>query len=103
MFRIEMLPAGHGDSLFISYGSPDTPNHILIDGGPYYFFANRKQAKIGERQTLSRHLVELSRLGKKLELLVVTHIDGEPATGGPDPGYLVQRTPSPGTGLAGSP
>lgn len=77
MFRIEMFPAGHGDSLFVSYGEPDMPHHILIDGGPYYYFANRKNAKIGKRQTLSQHLMELSRSSAELELLVVTHIDGD--------------------------
>ena len=33
MFKIEMLPAGHGDSLWIEYGDPRCPHRILVDGG----------------------------------------------------------------------
>ncbi len=77
MFQIEMLPAGHGDSLLVSYGEPGNPHYILIDGGPYYFFANRKKKEIGKRQTLTQRLGELERSGAELELLVVTHIDGD--------------------------
>ena len=77
MFRIEMLPAGHGDSLLISYGDPTSPKHILIDGGPYYFFANKKKKELGKRQTLNRRLAELTQEGSELELMVVTHVDGD--------------------------
>jgi beta-lactamase superfamily II metal-dependent hydrolase len=77
MFRIEMLPAGHGDSLLISYGKPTAPHYILIDGGPYYFYANKKKSQLGQRQTLSHRLANLARAKAKLELMVVTHIDGD--------------------------
>ncbi|MBA3973291.1 MAG: hypothetical protein C0504_03610 [Candidatus Solibacter sp.] len=33
MFTIEMLPAFHGDSLWIEYGSKRSPHRVLIDGG----------------------------------------------------------------------
>ena len=33
MFTIEMLPAFHGDSLWIEYGSKRSPSRVLIDGG----------------------------------------------------------------------
>lgn len=33
MFTIEMLPAFHGDALWIEYGSKRRPNRVLIDGG----------------------------------------------------------------------
>ena len=33
MFRIDMLPAGHGDCLWIEYGSKEESKRILIDGG----------------------------------------------------------------------
>jgi beta-lactamase superfamily II metal-dependent hydrolase len=77
MFRIEMLPAGHGDSLLIAYGSAQSPSYILIDGGPYYFYANKSKNEIGKRQTLARRLTELARSGARLELMVVSHIDGD--------------------------
>ena len=33
MFTIEMLPAAHGDCLWIEYGSGQEVRRILIDGG----------------------------------------------------------------------
>ena len=33
MLRIEMLPAAHGDCLWIEYGSGTNVHRILIDGG----------------------------------------------------------------------
>lgn len=33
MFTIEMLPAFHGDALWIEYGSKRAPSRVLIDGG----------------------------------------------------------------------
>src|SRR4030042_4644969 len=77
MFRIEMLPAGHGDSLLISYGEPDAPHYILIDGGPYYFYANKSKKELGKSQKLRHRLGELARSDAELELMVVTPIDGD--------------------------
>ena len=31
MFRIEMLPAAHGDALWVEYGSPDAPTRIAVE------------------------------------------------------------------------
>ena len=77
MFRIEMLPAGHGDCLLISYGEPDALHYILIDGGPYYFYADKSKKQLGKSQKLRHRLGELARSGKELELMAVTHIDGD--------------------------
>jgi hypothetical protein len=33
MFSVDMLPAGHGDALWIEYGDRDHPHRVLIDGG----------------------------------------------------------------------
>ena len=33
MFKVEMLPASLGDSLWVEYGDPARPNRFLIDGG----------------------------------------------------------------------
>ena len=40
-----MLPAGNGDSFLITYGEATNPHHVLIDGGPYYAYRNKKIIK----------------------------------------------------------
>jgi len=66
MFRIELLPALHGDSIWIEYGEADNPKRILIDGGPlptYDFLRARlEKVRIEER---------------RFELLVLTHVDAD--------------------------
>ncbi|WP_154671132.1 hypothetical protein [Paraburkholderia mimosarum] len=34
MFRIKAIQAEHGDALLVSYGDPERPRHVLVDGGP---------------------------------------------------------------------
>jgi hypothetical protein len=63
-FSIEMLPAREGDCLWISYGDPADPNHILIDGGRKAT-ARAVRAKIESLPEGNRHI----------ELVVVTHVD----------------------------
>jgi len=64
MFNIEMLPAGHGDCLYIEYGDPTAPSRVLIDGGPYYAFDD-----------LAGRIDSLAAGAAPLELFVVTHMD----------------------------
>lgn len=64
IFRIEMLPANQGDALWIEYGREGNERRILIDGGP-----------IGAYRKLEDRLKELPDGDKRLELLVVTHVD----------------------------
>lgn len=68
MYTIEMLPAYLGDSLWIEYGDPDRPGRILIDGG-----------LSGTSEVIERKIRAIAeREGRcHLELLVVTHIDGD--------------------------
>ena len=64
MFELEMLPAREGDCLILTYGHPDTPHRILVDGGRAATYADLKTA--------------LSRLPEKqriFDLIVVTHVD----------------------------
>jgi beta-lactamase superfamily II metal-dependent hydrolase len=64
MFKIEMLPAGYGDSIIVEYGRGNDRNRILIDAGPYFAFdelAKRFKVLVEERISL--------------ELFVVTHVD----------------------------
>ena len=34
IFRLELLPAEHGDCILITYGPQDDLRTVLIDGGP---------------------------------------------------------------------
>lgn len=65
MFRIRAIQAEHGDALLVSYGDPERPRHILVDGGP-----------AGTRDRLLA-LLKTERVDGKLclEAVVVTHYD----------------------------
>jgi hypothetical protein len=64
MFRIEMLPAAHGDCLWIEYGAGHDVHRILIDGGPAHTYP-----------LLRERILHLPADEREFELLVVTHID----------------------------
>lgn len=66
MFRIEMLPAAHGDSLWMTYGEPNDPRHVIIDGGLRYTYNHLRQ-----------RLLSLPPEHRVVELLVITHVDGD--------------------------
>jgi hypothetical protein len=63
-FTLDMLPAGHGDALWLEYGDRDRRNRILVDGGtgPTY-------------DVLRSRIVALPPDDRRFELLVITHID----------------------------
>jgi hypothetical protein len=63
-FSIEMLPAKHGDALWIEYADGARTRRISIDGGPI-----RAYAAVEER------MARLPDDDKRIELLVVTHVD----------------------------
>jgi len=67
MLSLELLPAAHGDALWIEYGDAARPSRVLIDGGPARTYAN------GLRRRIAR-VPEGERL---FELVVVTHIDAD--------------------------
>lgn len=67
MFTIEMLPAGHGDCLWIEYGDAQAPRRMLIDCGT-------KGA--GQRQLLPK-VASLAPADRRFGLLVMTHIDAD--------------------------
>jgi len=70
MFRLEMLPAAHGDALWITSGAPNAPRRILIDGGMRYVYKH-----------LRAKLRALPPAHRKLDLLVVTHVDADHVEG----------------------
>lgn len=65
-FHIELLPARHGDCLWIEYGDPVRPCRILIDGGPAFAYP-----------ALRRRIEQLPEGDRRIDLLVVTHIDAD--------------------------
>lgn len=66
MFRIEMLPAAHGDCLWIEYGSAQQVRRILIDGGPAHTYP-----------ALRERILHLPADERHFELLIITHIDAD--------------------------
>jgi beta-lactamase superfamily II metal-dependent hydrolase len=67
VFRIELLPAKHGDAILVEYGKVSKKTSlILIDGGP----TNGAHA-------LAARIRAIGRRGQDLELLVVTHVDAD--------------------------
>lgn len=66
MFRVTLLPALHGDCLWIEYGDPASPRRVLIDGGP-----------IGAYQSLEDRVKALPEGEEALELAVISHVDGD--------------------------
>lgn len=66
MLRIEMLPARHGDSIWIEYGTASNPRRILIDGGPAFSYSG-----------LRERIKQVPEGKRNLDLLVVTHIDAD--------------------------
>lgn len=66
IFRIELLPARHGDCLLLEYGDSERPRRVLIDGGP-----------IGAWDALSTRLLALPADQRAFELLVITHVDAD--------------------------
>ena len=76
MFTIEMLPAGHGDSLWIEYGDPDRPHRVLIDGGPNLNATGNRSRELITERVDTRHEDD-----NDFELMVVTHVDADHITG----------------------
>ena len=70
MFRIEMLPAGEGDCLWIEYGNMGELHRILIDGGT-----------AGTYKRLKKRIEQLPENERGFELLIITHIDADHIAG----------------------
>jgi beta-lactamase superfamily II metal-dependent hydrolase len=67
VISIEVLPAAHGDSIWIEYGSADNVHRVLIDGGPAHTY----------EAGLRRRIANLPEDKRTFELMVVTHIDAD--------------------------
>jgi len=66
VFRIEMLPAAHGDCLWVEYGTGQRSRRILIDGGPAHTYP-----------ALRERILHLPSDDRHFELLIITHIDAD--------------------------
>lgn len=69
-FRIEMLPALHGDCLLVEYGDASRTRRMLIDGGPIATYPH-----------LEARLNELPAGDRRFELVVMTHVDTDHVEG----------------------
>ena len=68
--RIEMLPALHGDCLFVEYGDSIRTRRLLIDGGP-----------IATYRHLAARLDALPAGDRRFELVVMSHVDTDHVEG----------------------
>jgi beta-lactamase superfamily II metal-dependent hydrolase len=67
MMKIEMLPADHGDCLWIEYGEPGEVRRVLIDGGTPGTY----------QRALRARLLMLPAEQRRFELLIVSHVDAD--------------------------
>lgn len=68
--HVEMLPALHGDCLFVEYGDGERTRRLLIDGGP-----------IGSYEALEARLDALPLGDRRFELIVLSHVDTDHVDG----------------------
>jgi hypothetical protein len=66
-FSLDALPARHGDALWVTWGDGATTRHLLVDGGP--------------PSTRTRAALEARMRDRRVELVVVTHIDSDHIAG----------------------
>ncbi len=66
VFRVRLLPALHGDCVWIEYGEEGSISRVLIDGGP-----------VGAYPALRAEIERLPPEQRTFELMVVTHIDAD--------------------------
>jgi beta-lactamase superfamily II metal-dependent hydrolase len=71
-FNIDMLAAGHGDCLWLHYGSGKKQARMLVDCGTQSTFFNELKARILQQPAEARHF----------ELFMLSHIDDDHIGGG---------------------
>jgi beta-lactamase superfamily II metal-dependent hydrolase len=71
-FRIEMLPAGHGDCLWIEYGDGPKTSRVLVDCGSNTTYGAELRKRIEAQAKAER----------AFELFILTHIDDDHIGGG---------------------
>jgi len=71
MLKLRVIQAKFGDCLIVEYGSSDNPKYMLIDGGPGGVY----------KSYLRDELLSIKESGGQLELMVLSHIDGDHIVG----------------------
>ena len=66
MLKIDMLPAGYGDCLWIEYGRKSSPRRILIDGG-----------LAGTYKHIRERILTIPEGKRHFELFIITHVDAD--------------------------
>jgi glyoxylase-like metal-dependent hydrolase (beta-lactamase superfamily II) len=64
MFKIDMLPGGRGDALWIEYGKSNAPHRVMIDGGI-----------AGTHKEIRKRIEAIDESKRRFDLLIITHID----------------------------
>jgi hypothetical protein len=73
-FTLEALPAQHGDSLMLHYGTRENPGLVLIDGGPSKTWKTSLEPRL-------KALRAARGSGFRIDLLMVSHIDDDHIVG----------------------
>lgn len=71
MLKLHSIQAEFGDCFILEYGSASKPKYMLIDGGPEEIYSMH----------LRNELLKIRDAGGKLDLVVLSHIDGDHITG----------------------
>jgi beta-lactamase superfamily II metal-dependent hydrolase len=71
MLKLRIVQAKFGDCLIVEYGSEKKPKYMLIDGGPGGVYTD----------FLRGELVAIKKRGGSIELMVLSHIDGDHIVG----------------------
>jgi beta-lactamase superfamily II metal-dependent hydrolase len=71
LFKLRIVQADFGDCFILEYGTEASPRFLLIDGGPEDVY----------RDHLRRQLRQIRNDGGKLDLVNVSHVDGDHIVG----------------------
>lgn len=71
MLKLRIVQAKYGDCLILLFGNEKDPKYILIDGGPHGIYHDH----------LRGELEQIKTAGGKLDLMVLSHIDGDHIVG----------------------
>lgn len=74
--NIRFLKAHHGDCILLTFKEESNEYRILIDGGPSYTFQAREDGNPLDGD-LKKNLDELKEQGKKIDLVILTHVDDD--------------------------
>lgn len=71
MLTLKVIQAKYGDCLLLIFGQKENPKYLLIDGGPAGVYHDH----------LRGELAKIKASGGKLELMVLSHVDGDHIVG----------------------